>query len=293
MAALSATVSKEMRAFIAGAKTAGQKIHKTVAEQRVDLEAFMSAFNVPSEVQLQDFVLANRPARKYTPPNATANAGVLCLHGGGYRVGSLNAYNSFMSYISLACQAPVFGLDYRLAPESRYPAALDDAVAAFVELSEIVPPKKMMILGDSAGGGLALACLLRLKDQGLHLSGCATFLSPFLDATCSGASYGDLRAEFRQGIQQYVGDFPLETVGVSPLFGDHIGLPPILIQAATDESMVDDSVLFQARAIEAGVDSRIELFANAFHVFQIFTDIPEARQAIAGIGKFFKQHIRH
>ena len=114
-----------------------------------------------------------------------------------------------------------------------------------------------------------------------------------MDATCSGASYGDRRAEFRQGVQQYVGDFPPETVGVSPLFGDHIGLPPILIQAATDESMVDDSLLFQARAIEAGVDSRIELFANAFHVFQVFTDIPEAQQAIAGIGKFFKQHIRH
>ena len=148
-----------------------------------------------------------------------------------------------------------------------------------------------MVIGDSAAGNLTLSCLLKLKEQNLPLAGCATLLSANTDFTCSGDSYGERRAEFKEGLKAYAGDHPMDTVGLSPLFGDHAGLPPLLIHVASDESMLDDSTQLQERAVAAGVDSQIQIFDDAFHVFQIFTNIPEAREAIAAIGTFFLKKI--
>jgi acetyl esterase/lipase len=285
-------VSEEMRGFLSSANQKTRKdTNKSIHQQRAELDAFMADLEVPAEVDMSDFKLAGRPARRYTPPGARTDRGILCFHGGGYRVGSLNAYNSFMSHLAIACEAPVTGLDYRLAPEHTYPAALDDAVAAFVELSASMASENIMIIGDSAGGSLTLSCLLKLKEQNLPLAGCATLLSANTDFTCSGDSYGERRAEFKEGLKAYAGDHPMDTVGLSPLFGDHAGLPPLLIHVASDESMLDDSTQLQERAVAAGVDSQIQIFDDAFHVFQIFTNIPEAREAIAAIGTFFQKKI--
>ncbi len=148
-----------------------------------------------------------------------------------------------------------------------------------------------MVIGDSAGGSLALSCLLKLKEQNLPLAGCATLLSANTDFTCSGDSYGERRAEFKEGLKAYAGDQPMDTAGLSPLFGNHAGLPPLLIHVASDKSMLDDSIQLQERALAAGVDSQIQTFDDAFHVFQIFTNIPEAREAIVAIATFFTKKL--
>ena len=270
-------------------RTQKSKLDRSVVEERADVDAFMSQLPIPEQVVFEDLSLGGRPAKKVLPNDSATDRAVLFFHGGGYRVGSLDGYKSFMAYLALACGVAVYGLDYRLSPEHTFPAALDDAVSAFVELSQGVAPERIMLVGDSAGGGLALASLLRLKEKGQALGGAAALLSAWLDGTASGDSYGERRAEFSTGMRGYAGDFPLDTVGVSPLFGDHEGLPPLLLQVVNTEPMRDDSTQLQQRASAAGVDSRIDVFANGFHDFQIFTNIPEARRAIDAIGTFFDE----
>ena len=283
-----------MREYLSGMTNQSSQKSKgdtSVAEERANLDAFMSQLPIPAQVIFEDLTLGGRPARKVLANDSVADRAVLFFHGGGYRVGSLDGYKSFMAHLALACAVPVYGLDYRLSPEHTYPAALDDAISAFVELSQSVAPERIMLVGDSAGGGLALASLLTLKARGQALGGAAALLSAWLDGTASGASYGARRAEFSTGMRGYAGDYPLDTVGVSPLFGDHKGLPPLLLQVVNTEPMRDDSTQLQQRASAAGVDSRIEVFERGFHDFQIFTNIPEARGAIDSIGSFFSEVI--
>jgi acetyl esterase/lipase len=196
-----------------------------------------------------------------------------------------------MAYLAVACETAVNGLGYRLAPEHPYPAALDDAVAAYKEMINYTAGEKIMIAGDSAGGGLALACMLRLKDEGLPMPGCAALLSPATDLTCSGQSLGGMRDAALEGSRLYVGDYSPETVGISPLFGDMLGLPPILIQVASDEALLDDSTRVAERASDAGVTVELQLIDDVFHVFQIFTHFPESQDALADIGRFYNRHI--
>jgi acetyl esterase/lipase len=284
--------SKELQVFLDGMRDKpkpGKSV--SIEEQRVGMDKFMSYLKVPDNVLIDDFTLAGRPARKYFRPGVREDATLLYLHGGGYRVGSLDSHHSFMAHLAVACETAVNGLDYRLAPEHPYPAALDDAVAAYKEMLDYTAGEKIMVAGDSAGGGLALACLLRLKDEGLPMPGCATLLSPATDLTCSGESMGHFRDEFVRDAPLYAGDYPLDTVGISPLFGDMSGLPPLLIQVASDEALLDDSTRLEKSAVDAGVSVDMQLIDEVFHVFQIFTDFPESQVALSDIGAFYNRHI--
>jgi len=284
--------SEQMQLFLEGLRDKPNKNKSgSIEEQRAGTDKFMANQDVPDNVLIDDFTLADRPARKYFTEGVREDATLLYFHGGGYRVGSLDSHQSFMAHLAVVCETAVNGLDYRLAPENPYPAAVDDAVAAYQEMLEYTVAEKIMIAGDSAGGGLALACMLRLKDEGLPMPGCAALLSPATDLTGSGESLRSARDEFRQGAASYAGDYPLDTVGVSPLFGDMSGLPPILIQVASDEALLDDSTRLAERASEAGVTVEIQLIDDVFHVFQIFTHFPESQDALSAIGAFYNRHI--
>lgn len=285
--------SEQMQAFTAGfADAADKKKAGSIEEQRAETDAFMGNQDVPSDILIDDFTLAGRPARKYFKAGVREDATLLYLHGGGYRVGSLDSHQSFMAHLALACETAVNGLDYRLAPENPYPAALDDAIAAYQELLEYTAAEKIMIAGDSAGGGLTLACLQRIRDEGLPMPGCATLLSPHTDLTYSGESMGAVMREAGlESARHYAGDLPTNTVGISPVFGDMSGLPPLLIQVASNEDLLDDSTRVAQRASAAGVAVELQLIDDVFHVFQTLTFFPESQQALADIGEFYNRHI--
>ena len=284
--------SEQMRAHLEMTQRAPKRPQRTVQEGRTTVEETLSDQPVPDNVDMVDLEVAGRPARRYRADGGRTDRGILYLHGGGYVMGSLDTHNSLMARLSVACSAEVLGLDYRLAPEHPYPAAVEDAVGAFEILAESVAADHIMIAGDSAGGGLTLACMLALKDKGIPMPGCAALLSPWTDLTASGDSMPtESRRFFLETAAKYAGEQPLDTPGISPLFGDLNGLPPLLIQAAATEGLFDDSSRLQERARGAGVPVEIVTFDEAFHVFQVYALLPESREAVSGIGQFFNRNI--
>jgi acetyl esterase/lipase len=228
--------------------------------------------------------------------NARDDRGVLYLHGGGYVMGSINTHAEMIGRISEACRAPVLALDYRLAPEHPYPAAVDDAVAAYDRLlGNGIAAENIVIAGDSAGGGLALACMLALREAGKPLPCGAILLSPWTDLTGSGDSVSS-RAEADPMVspelltpmaQLYAADTAVEEPGISPLFADLKGLPPLLIQVGDAEILLDDSTRLHDCARAAGVDSTLQIYDGAFHVFQNMPGLPETAEAVTAMGGFF------
>jgi epsilon-lactone hydrolase len=195
----------------------------------------------------------------------------------------------------------VFGIDYRLAPEQRFPAALEDALAAYEWLlSEGYKPSDLALAGDSAGAGLALSSLLALRAADRPLPAAAVLMSPWTDLSASGPSYESCadvdpinrRAMVLAMAAAYLGvDGDARAPLVSPLFGRLEGLPPLLIQVGDREIVLSDSTLFAEKARAAGVDVTLEIWEGMIHVFQQFpADLVEARQALLSVGEFLRAH---
>jgi len=234
-------------------------------------------------------------------PRATARVerAILYAHGGAYVACRPFGYRRFASELALATGSAVFVLDYRLAPEARYPAALEDAVAAYRALRMQLAPADIVLAGDSAGGNLALATLLALRErQGTArpVAGVLAF-SPWTDLTASGASHrenaasDDMIADTGVDVARiYAGDAPLDDPLLSPVFGDYSGAPPLLAFASTIEVLRDDSVRLIERARAAGVDATLVLEADMPHVWPILGSIlPEARVALATAARFLER----
>lgn len=263
---------------------------------RAVMEEMDPLATVPEDVTWSDFDAGGVPARHVAAPGVRDDRGVLYFHGGGYVAGSLDSHTELMGCIARACRAPVLGIDYRLAPEHPYPAAVDDAVASYERLlGNGIDPARVVIGGDSAGGGLTLACLLALRSAGTPLPAGAILISPWTDLSGSGGSMqgrlaadpmlsGDLLAPMATA---YAGEAGLTDPGVSPLFGDLAGLPPLLVQVGDDEVLLDDSTRLAERAETVGVSVRLHVFEGAFHVFQMFPTLPESREALEEMGRFF------
>ena len=255
-----------------------------------------SLAEIPDDVSRADFDAGGIPARHIGTPGARQDRGILYLHGGGYVLGSLDTHTELMGRISRACRAPVLGLDYRLAPENPYPAAVEDAVKGYDRLiDQGIDPGKIVIAGDSAGGGLTVACLLALKAQGKAQPAGAMLLSPWVDLTGSGESVQS-RADVDPMVSRalldflaalYYGDADATEPGVSPLFGDLNGLAPFFIQVGDHELLLDDSTRLLDRALRAGIAAELQIFEEAFHVFQNNPALPESAEALSGMGAFF------
>jgi acetyl esterase/lipase len=228
-----------------------------------------------------------------------ANA-ILYLHGGGFRLGSPRSHHRLMADLSRATGAPVLGLDYRLAPEHPFPAALDDTLVAWRWLrAQGYAASDLARAGDSAGGCLALGAILRLRDGGEDLPAAAYLLSAWTDLTASGESF-DSRADadpihdrrmIRAIAQGMLAGADPSDPAVSPLFADLSGLPPLLFQVGDRETVLSDSVDFAQRARAAGVSAEAQVWPGMIHVFQQFPDLlPEAGEAIGQGGRFLQKH---
>ena len=237
------------------------------------------------------------PPNQQPPPNRV----LLFLHGGGYIACTLKTHRPYACFFAQR-GFRVFMPDYRLAPEHPFPAGLDDAVDAYHGLEALFPGSAMLIAGDSAGGGLALATMLRLKSEGSSLPCAAALFSPLTDLTGAGDSRAsnDRRcAMFHgKGLDQVSGYYcparmrtPLRDLMISPVYGDYSGFPPLLIHTGEDETLRDDSVRLAARVREAGVPVELKLWPIVPHDWQLaYNLVPEGRQSLERAAEFLAQH---
>jgi acetyl esterase/lipase len=241
------------------------------------------------------------PGEWLIPKGAPEDRVLLYLHGGAWVMGSPRTHRALVADLARRAGLRALSLDYRLAPEHPYPAALDDAVAGYERLlANGIEPGRIVVAGDSAGGNLALALLLRLRDAGTPLPAAAALLSPVTDLELGGASHATrkaldpffARADLRPFIVSYVGVHDPGEPYLSPLGADLRGLPPLLIHVGDHEILLDDAVRLGERARAAGVDARTVVWPGMMHVFQIQAPfLPEARRANAEIGAFVRSRL--
>jgi acetyl esterase/lipase len=223
----------------------------------------------------------------------------LYLHGGGYIMGSPNTHRSLAGEVSRAAQAAVLLVDYRLAPEHPFPAAVEDGVAWYRWLlGQGFAPRQLAIAGDSAGGGLVVATLVSARDQKLPMPAAAVCISPWSDMTCSNESY-KTRAEADPlvgsgGIgdmaKLYLQSADPKNVLASPNFASLRSLPPLLIHVGRDEVLLDDSIKLDQKAKADGVNSTLEIWEDMIHVWHAFHPmLPEGKQAITRVGEFLRE----
>ncbi|MCJ7586080.1 MAG: alpha/beta hydrolase [Anaerolineales bacterium] len=235
------------------------------------------------------------------PPDATTDAVLLYLHGGGGVLGLYNSSRKMIGHIALACDLRVLIPDYRLAPEYPFPAGMNDCVVAYRWLlSEGFKPQQIVIAGDSIGGYLTICTLLVLRDNGQPLPAAAVCISPNTDLTCNGKTMQTnalrdalLSPKFARTMASlYVGNHDMSDPHISPLLADLHGLPPILIQAGADEILLDDSRRFSDNALAAGVELTLEIWPHMWHDWHsCVPDLAEANQAIGRIAEFVNKYI--
>jgi acetyl esterase/lipase len=224
------------------------------------------------------------------------------LHGGGYTVGSISSHRKLVGHMAAAAGSRALSVEYRLAPENPFPAGLDDAVAVFEWLvEEGFEPGRIGIGGDSAGGGLALATALALRDRGLPAPGGLVLLSPWTDLASTGASLTtnvgrDLLLKSIEadapGPQVYAGDHDVRNPLISPLYADFTNFPPFIVHVGDAELLLDDSTRLAERASAAGCDVTIEVWPEMQHVFQIAAgNVPESDSSVAKLGSWLAGHL--
>ena len=270
-----------------------------IQDVRAFFEDESKLFPVADDIECEPVQMGGVPAEWISAPGASENRILFYLHGGGYNIGSLNTHREMISRLARASGARALSVDYRLAPEHPHPAALEDSVAAYRGLlSQGADPARIVIGGDSAGGGLTIATLVALRDANESLPAAAVCLSPWTDLASTGESMRT-KADVDpivtdQGIKvmaaSYAAGADLREPLISPLYADLKGLPPMLIQVGTAEVLLDDSTRFVDRARDAGVHIVFEPWEDMIHVWQFFAALlPEGQQAIDRIGEYIKE----
>lgn len=274
----------------------------SLGERRQAMERGTRRFKVPAEVDCTQLQIGGCPAEWLSPPASRPEAAILYLHGGAYTAGSLQTHRALAARLALVSSTAVLLLDYRLAPEHPYPAALHDALGAYRWLRQVrgVKPQRIVIAGDSAGGGLALCTSLALRDQQQAVPAALVCLSPWTDLSLSGASIEDLLGRdpyfssskrLHESARDYAGPLPLNGAALSPLFADLAGLPPIHIQVGELEILRSDSLDFADKARSAGVEVTLAVWPGMWHVWQLFDNLPEAKAALVQLGGFIRRHL--
>ena len=279
----------------------GAPENPTWEERRAGYE--MAGTNMPmaENVASEEIELGGVKGIKLTPETVKPGRTLLYFHGGGYCIGSPLGHRSMVSHIAAAMQAVAYSMDYRMAPEAPFPAAVDDALASYKALlDQGVSAEKIAISGDSAGGGLTLACALAAKEAELPQPACLMPISPWVDLTNSGWSY-DAKAESDPMITQenisefaktYLAGGDAKTPLASPVNADLSGLAPMLIQVGSEECLLSDATLLAERAGAAEVPVQLEIWSEMIHVWHFFhAFLTDARRAMDGMASWSEKHL--
>ena len=272
-----------------------------VSEQRRLLRELLSAQPLPAEVTVTAAALGDVPTAEITVDGIEPRHVVLYFHGGVYVMGDAALAADLASQIGRRTRAKVISVDFRLGPEHPYPAAVDDALAAYQALLHNgTAPSDITLAGESAGGGLAIATLINARDHGLPLPAAALVMSPYADLTLAGTTLESKREAdpllSREVLQARVTDYTSgqdPALGlISPIFADLSGLPPLIIQAGTHEVLLDDAVRLARQAATADVEVTLDITAQVPHVFQAYYPIlDEATAALDRAGQFLSAQL--
>ena len=275
-------------------------VGSSVDEQRRLFREAVSAQPLPADVTVTAASLGGVPTAEITVDGIEPRYVVLYFHGGVYVISDAFLAAGLASDIGRRTHARVISVDYRLAPENPYPAAVDDALAAYEALLHDVGPADIAFVGESAGGGLAIATLVNARDHGLPLPAAALVMSPYVDLTLAGTSMETKRGAdpllSRELLQPRVADY---TAGqdaalglISPIFADLSGLPPLIIQAGSHEVLLDDAVRLAREAGAADIEVTLEVTPRVPHVFQAYSPIlDEAAAALDRAGQLLSAHL--
>jgi epsilon-lactone hydrolase len=270
----------------------------TVEESREGFDAMLTMNPIADDITIDSLNIEHMNVDWVSAPGCSDKRVVLYLHGGGYVIGSNTGYREFASRLARATQAKVLLINYRLAPENPFPAAVDDAVMAYRWLlGQGTASEHIMIAGDSAGGGLTLAALVALRDAGEPLPACATCFSPWVDLEGEGDSAKpgavDDPMVAVEGLQdmarQYAGT-DLRNPLAAPLHADLSGLPPLLVFVGTREILKDDAIRIVDNARAAGVDTSLTVGEGLIHVWQVFP-LPESAESLEQVSGFVDKHL--
>jgi epsilon-lactone hydrolase len=294
-------MSKQQRDAIDAALRAEPfNLSQTTEEHRKSFDAF-AIRPYPADGAAVDVLLGGVSAIELTVAGHAADPTVLYFHGGGYVAGSARTGTHLAAELARRTGGRALSVDYRLAPEHPYPAAVQDGLAAYAGLLDSgVSSSQVLVAGDSAGGGLAVATLLAARDQGLPQPAAVAVFSPWADISRSGASMrtkagaDPLFSYDAMGwyADRYVPAGDRSAPLASPVFATLAGLPPLLIQAGSHEVLLDDAVRLAANAGRDDVDVTLRVAPEGTHVFQLhFGALDEADEAIDDIARFFQQHL--
>lgn len=293
--------SAKLEKLVAALRANREHRPATLAEIRALERVVAERVPIPDGLAIEVVDAGGRPADRLSFAKHGNDGVLFYLHGGGYVMGSPFTHRALAARLSVATGLNALSLDYRLAPEHLFPAAIEDAVAAYRWLVESgTSPDRIVIAGDSAGGGLTLATLLSLRDAGDPLPRAAVLISPWTDlavtgdsiVTCQDADPMIDARELGAHVKNYLGDVDPKTPLASPLYADLAGLPPLLIHVGTAEVLLDDSTRLAERAKDAGVDVSLHVYDDMIHVFHYFAGmIPQGDEAIEEIGQFVRARL--
>jgi monoterpene epsilon-lactone hydrolase len=285
---MSLRIKAAQRFLVAFTRSHRKKPYHLAADRRIGARALAMVRVARGVTEVREQV-AGVPVHRYSS-GSTRPGLILEFHGGAYVAGGPESARAYTRQIVAGGGPDLVAVDYRLAPEHPYPAGLDDAVAVYLALS----PAPMVLMGDSAGGGLVLALTQRLRDEGLPLPAGVVAFFPWADLTQGSAGFSinagrDTlhKADLDVRAREYAGELDVRTPGISPIFGSFAGFPPTLIPVGTLDSLIGDARTVYARPLEEGVDATLVEAPGAAHGF-ISLPVPEARRILAGVADFIR-----
>jgi epsilon-lactone hydrolase len=280
------------------AKLASRPVTTDIGERRKNMDARGLAYGLAADVKVET-VTANGVAAEWTStPGAARDAAILYVHGGGYVTGSLDSHRHLAAELGRAVNCVALALDYRLAPEHPFPAPVEDTVAAYrFLLTQGFKPERIVIAGDSAGGGLVVAAMVAIREAGLAQPGCGWCLSPWIDMEALGESM-ESRAAADPMVQKpvildmaklYLGGADPRSPLAAPLYADLAGIAPLLIQVGAAETLLDDAIRLAQRAGAADVRVDLQVWPEMIHVWPLFhPELAAGKRALDEAGAWIK-----